>query len=148
MSKKTYIIHTYNPATRQIERVTVTREVFNTCRRTQWNIAKDTDSFFKHEIQMSSLIGGENGNYENFREFIIDRDEVDRIVAQRLLHDALHRALDELSETDYDLIKATYFEGKTLAEYGIEKKIPVSTLCERRKRILRGLKKSLKKFAE
>jgi len=40
------------------------------------------------------------------------------------------------------------FEGKTLAEYGAEKKMPVSTLCERRQRILRDLKKSLKKFSE
>ena len=148
MSNKTYIIHTYDPATRQIERVTVTREVFNACRRTQWNIAKDTESFFKHEIQMSSLIGGENGNYENFREFIIDQDEIDRIVAQRLLHDALYRALDELSESDHDLIIATFFKGKTLAEYGAEKKVSVSALCERRQRILRDLKKSLRKFTE
>lgn len=148
MSKNTYIIHTYDPATCRLERATVTREVFNACRRTQWNIAKDMEAFFKHEIQMSSLIGGENGNYENFREFIVDRDEVDRIVAQRLLHDALHRALDELSEADYDLIHATYFDGKTLAEYGAEKKMSVSSLCERRQRILRDLKKSLKKFAE
>ena len=148
MSKKTYIIHTYDPATRQVERVTVTREVFNVCHRTEWNMKDNKKTFFKHEIQMSSLIGGDDGNYENFREFIIDRDEVDRIVAQRLLHDALHRALDELSETDYDLIKSTYFEGKTLAEYGFEKKVPVSTLCKRRQRILRDLKKSLKKFAE
>jgi len=148
MSKKTYIIHTYDPATSQIERVTVTREVFNACRRSEWNIAKNMDAFFKHEIQMSSLIGGENGNYENFREFIVDHDEVDRIVAQSLLHDALHRALDALSDADYDLINATFFEGKTLAEYGAEKKMPVSTLCERRQRILRDLKKSLKKFSE
>lgn len=148
MSKKTYIIHTYDPATRQIERVTVTREVFNACRRTQWNMSKNKDSFFKHEIQMSSLIGGENGNYENFREFIVDHDEVDRIVAERLLRDALHRALDALSEPDYDLINATFFEGKTLAEYGAEKKMSVSSLCERRQRILRDLKKSLKNFAE
>lgn len=148
MSKKSYIIHTYDPATRQIERVTVTREVFNACRRTAWNMKDNKKTFFKHEIQMSSLIGGEDGNYENFREFIVDRDEVDRVVAQRLLHDALHRALDELSEADYDLINATYFDGKTLAEYGTEKKLSVSSLCERRQRILRDLKKSIKKFAE
>ena len=148
MRKKTYIIHTYDPATRQIERVTVTREVFNACRRTEWNMKDNQEAFFKHEIQMSSLIGGEDGNYENFREFIVDRDEVDRIVAQRLLYDALHRALDELSESDYDLINATFFKGKTLAEYGAEKKLSVSSLCERRQRIFRDLKKSLKKFAE
>ena len=148
MSKKTYIIHTYDPATRQIERVTVTREVFNACRRSEWNIAKNMDAFFKHEIQLSSLIGGENGNYENFREFIVDHDEVDRVVAQSLLHDALHRALDDLSDTDYDLIHAVYFEGKSLAQYAAETKVTSAALCQRKKRILRDLKKTLENFQD
>lgn len=141
MSKKTYIIHAYDPATRQIERVTVTREVFNACRRTAWNMKDNKKTFFKHEIQMSNLIGGDDGSYENFREFIIDHDEVDRIVAKRLLLDALHHALDELSNKDYDLIDAIYFQGKTLAEYGAEKRMAISSLSERRQRILRDLKK-------
>lgn len=148
MSKKTYIIHTYDPATRQIERVTVTREVFNACRRTAWNMKDNKKTFFKHEIQMTSLIGGEDGNYENFREFIVDRDEVDRVVAQRLLRDALHRALDELSDKDYDLIYAIYFEGKSLAQYAAETKATSAALCQRKNRILRDLKKTLKNFQE
>ena len=57
MSKKTYIVESYDPATRKIERVTVTHEVYNAYRRSGWNIADNNQSFFKHEIQMSSLIG-------------------------------------------------------------------------------------------
>ena len=72
MSKKTYIVESYDPATRKIERVTVTHEVYNAYRRSGWNIADNNQSFFKHEIQMSSLIGGEDGGYDNFREFIGD----------------------------------------------------------------------------
>ena len=56
MSKKTYIVESYDPATRKIERVTVTHEVYNAYRRSGWNIADNNQSFFKHEIQMSSLI--------------------------------------------------------------------------------------------
>ena len=67
MSKKTYIVESYDPATRKIERVTVTHEVYNAYRRSGWNIADNNQSFFKHEIQMSSLIGGEDGGYDNFR---------------------------------------------------------------------------------
>ena len=148
MSTKTYIINSYDPATRQIERVTVTREVFQAYHRTEWNMKDNKSSFFKHEIQMTSLIGGDEGNYENFREFIVDHDEVDRVVAERLLRDALYRALNALSDKDYDLINALYFEGKTLAEYGAEKRMAVSSLCERRQRILRDLKKNLKNFSE
>lgn len=148
MSKKTYTIHTYDPATRQIERVTVTHEVFNAFRRTEWNMKDNQEAFFKHEIQMSSLIGGEEGNYENFREFIVDHDEVDRIVADRLLCEALYRALDELSEKDYDLIHAIYFEGRSLAQYAAETKATTAALCQRKKRILRDLKKTLRNFQD
>ena len=84
MSKKTYIVESYDPATRKIERVTVTHEVYNAYRRSGWNIADNNQSFFKHEIQMSSLIGGEDGGYDNFREFIGDPEAVDNAVAERM----------------------------------------------------------------
>ena len=148
MSKKTYIVESYDPATRKIERVTVTHEVYNAYRRSGWNIADNNQSFFKHEIQMSSLIGGEDGGYDNFREFVGDPEAVDNAVAERMLLEALYKALDQLSESDCDLIRALYFEGKTLSEYGEEKGCSISTLSERRKRILRDLKKVLKNFAE
>ena len=133
---------------RKIERVTVTHEVYNAYRRSGWNIADNNQSYFKHEIQMSSLIGGEDGGYDNFREFIGDPEAVDNAVAERMLLEALYKALDQLSESDCDLIRALYFEGKTLSEYGEEKGCAISTLSERRKRILRDLKKVLKNFAE
>ena len=138
MSKKTYIVESYDPA----------HEVYNAYRRSGWNIADNNQSFFKHEIQMSSLIGGEDGGYDNFREFIGDPEAVDNAVAERMLLEALYKALDQLSESDCDLIRALYFEGKTLSEYGEEKGCAISTLSERRKRILRDLKKVLKNFAE
>lgn len=86
--------------------------------------------------------------YDNFREFIGDPEAVDNAVAERMLLEALYKALDQLSESDCDLIRALYFEGKTLSEYGEEKGCAISTLSERRKRILRDLKKVLKNFAE
>ena len=97
MSKKTYIVESYDPATRKIERVTVTHEVYNAYRRSGWNIADNNQSFFKHEIQMSSLIGGEDGGYDNFREFIGDPEAVDNAVAERMLLEALYKAIAELN---------------------------------------------------
>ena len=93
MSKKTYIVESYDPATRKIERVTVTHEVYNAYRRSGWNIADNNQSFFKHEIQMSSLIGGEDGGYDNFREFIGDPEAVDNAVAERMLLEALYTCI-------------------------------------------------------
>lgn len=70
MSEKVYVLNVYNTMTGQYELIQVTKEVFQTYRRTKWNIEDSTERFFKHETQMSSLIGGENDGYERFHEFI------------------------------------------------------------------------------
>ena len=53
--------------TGEFELVQVTKEVFQTYRRTKWHIEDSTERFYKHETQMSSLIGGENDGYECVR---------------------------------------------------------------------------------
>lgn len=63
MSEKVYVLNVYNTMTGQYELIQVTKEVFQTYRRTKWNIEDSTERFFKHETQMSSLIGGENDAY-------------------------------------------------------------------------------------
>lgn len=67
MSEKTYILNVYNTMTGEFELVQVTKEVFQTYRRTKWHIEDCTERFYKHETQMSSLIGGENDGYECVR---------------------------------------------------------------------------------
>ena len=59
MSEKAYILNIYNTMTGEFELVQVTKEVFQTYRRTKWHIEDSTERFYKHETQMSSLIGGE-----------------------------------------------------------------------------------------
>ena len=48
MSKRTYIVESYDPATRKIERVTVTHEVYNAYRRSGWNIADNNPVSYTH----------------------------------------------------------------------------------------------------
>ena len=67
MSEKAYILNVYNTMTGEFELVQVTKEVFQTYRRTKWHIEDSTERFYKHETQMSSLIGGENDGYECVR---------------------------------------------------------------------------------
>lgn len=67
MSEKAYILNIYNTMTGEFELVQVTKEVFQTYRRTKWHIEDSTERFYKHETQMSSLIGGENDGYECVR---------------------------------------------------------------------------------
>ena len=67
MSEKAYILNIYNTMTGEFELVQVTKEVFQTYRRTKWHIEDSTERFYKHETQMSSLISGENDGYECVR---------------------------------------------------------------------------------
>ena len=65
-----YILIVFNTCTQKYEEVTVSAEVYRTYNRTNWNIRDNNDSFFAHEIQLSSLIGAQDCGYENFHEFI------------------------------------------------------------------------------
>ena len=67
---KTYLITVYNTLTSKYEDVSVSEDVYRVYMRTNWNIKDNARSFYAHEIQLSSLIGGDDGAYENFREFI------------------------------------------------------------------------------
>ena len=71
MSEKTYILNVYNTMTGEFELVQVTKEVFQTYRRTKWHIEDSTERFYKHETQMSSLIGGENDGYGSMNLLIM-----------------------------------------------------------------------------
>ena len=95
MSEKVYVLNVYNTMTGQYELIQVTKEVFQTYRRTKWNIEDSTERFFKHETQMSSLIGGENEGYERFHEFIDyentpENQAIEEMVFQSLRKQAVH----------------------------------------------------------
>ena len=49
MSEKAYILNIYNTMTGEFELVQVTKEVFQTYRRTKWHIEDSTERFYKHE---------------------------------------------------------------------------------------------------
>ena len=47
MSEKTYILNVYNTMTGEFELVQVTKEVFQTYRRTKWHIEDSTERFYR-----------------------------------------------------------------------------------------------------
>lgn len=65
-----YTLIVFNTCTQKYEEVTVTEEVYRAYCRTGWNIKDNDQSFFDHEIQLSGMIGSQDGAYENFREFV------------------------------------------------------------------------------
>ena len=60
---------------------------------------------------MSGLIGGEDGAYENFREFIDTENTPDSVVPEQIQTEELRRILTQLSEADRQLIQALFFDG-------------------------------------
>lgn len=141
IENKKYTLTVYNTVTRRNEEVEVTREVYHAYRRTGWNIEDNDASFFEHEIQMSSLIGGEDGAYENFREFIDTENIPDNTVLKETEIEALRRAVSALPDADKALIKALFYDGLTEREYAKETGIPQKTINNRKMVILRKLRK-------
>ena len=92
MEKEIYTLKVYNTLTKQYEDVVVTKKVYDTYRRTEWNIKDNDESFYDHEIQISGLIGGEDNGYENFREFIDEEDTPENIVIEQSLIEKLENS--------------------------------------------------------
>lgn len=141
IENKKYTLTVYNTATRRNEEVEVTREVYHAYRRTGWNIEDNDASFFEHEIQMSGLIGGEDGAYENFREFIDTENVPDNTVLKKMEIKALQRAVSALPDADKALIQALFYDGLSEREYAKETGIPQKTINNRKMVILRKLRK-------
>jgi len=146
MDKKIYIVKVYDTITRQFADVTVTKEVYDTYHRTEWNIKDNNDSFYNHEIQMSGLIGGEEDGYENFHEFVDDENTPENSVINEELKRAVLEGVDELDQNDRELIYALFLEGMSGREYSRKSGIPQTTINYRKKKILDGIRKNKKFF--
>lgn len=143
IEKQTCILSVYNTLTGKIEEVEVPQEVYHACRRSAWNIDDNNKSFYAHEIQLSGLIGGEDGAYENFREFIDTENTPDSIVPEQLQTEELRRILTQLSESDRQLIQAFFFEGLTEQKYADQLGVAQQVINRKKHRILKKLKKLL-----
>ena len=140
---KKYTLMVYNTVTHRNEEIEVTREVYHAYRRTGWGIENNDASFFDHEIQMSGLIGGEEGAYENFKEFIDTENIPDNTVLKIVEIEALRKALSALSDTDKALVQALFYEGLTEQEYASQVGISQQMINRKKQRILKLLKKLL-----
>ena len=144
MESKKYILTVFNTLTQRNEEIEVDEEVYHIFRRTGWNIKDSDRSFFAHEIQMSGMIGGQDGPYENFKEFLNTRDVPENIVLKEMEHQALYHAVSILPKADRHLVRALFYEGKTEQEYAQELSVSQQAVHKRKARILGELKKFLK----
>ena len=143
MKKNT--VRVYDTVSKKYVDVEVSEEVRVHYNRTQWNIDDNNKSFYNHEIQFSALIGGKDGTFENFREFINEHEDVEEKAVYKVLIERLYDCLIFLPESDRELIEMLYFEGMTEREcaefYGISQK----NINKKKAKILCKLNKPLEK---
>ncbi len=137
-------IKVYDTISKKFVEIEVTDEVGTYYNRTGWNIDDNNESFYKHEIQFSTLKGSFDNSFENFHEFI-SRYDLEKEVEKKVLVEHLYKSLEILSDTDRELIEMIYFDNKTEREcaefYGISQK----NINKKKKRILYKMYKLLKK---
>lgn len=140
MKKST--VRVYDTISKKYVDIEVNEEICTYYKRSQWNMDDNDDSFYKHEIQFSALIGGNDGKFENFTEFIIE-NRVEKEVINKVLIEKLYECLNSLSSLDRQLVEMLFFEGKTEREcaayYGISQK----NINKKKRRILCKLHKLL-----
>lgn len=138
--KELYTLLIYDPATGTEQAVLVTKEIYDEFRRGEWRIHKNNDKHEANETPFSSLIGGEDGAYENFREFVSYEDNPEAIYMDADPSRELHRAIAMLCEEDRLLIKALFFDGLSERQYAEQIKVCRNAVHKRKVRILRDLK--------
>ena len=127
------------------EEVEVSKEVAIAYKRTGWCIEKRDQKFFDNEIQFSQLIGGKDGAYENFREFISGSDELQENVEKEELVESLYMALKTLNEKELHIIIFLFFEGLTETECAERIGVAQQVLNRKKHKIFKKIKKFLKR---
>lgn len=135
--------HVYDPATGTYVDVEVSNAVYNCYRRTSWAICYNDQQFHAHEIQFSSLKGGEGDAFEGFSEFISEALDPERLLCEALPDQALYHAFMRLTPADRQLLRALILEGKTERWYAQQTGLSQKTIHNRKQHAIRKLKRFL-----
>jgi RNA polymerase sigma factor (sigma-70 family) len=144
MKDKIFTLRVLNTFTNSYEDVEVTQEIYITALRDEWNIKNSDKRFYKHEIQVSCLIGAEDGKSSDFKEFVSDENNPEKICIENENEVLLKRAFTALSKEEQELVIALYFNGKAEREYSNETGMPQKTINNRKHRIVNKLKTLMK----
>ncbi len=141
MKKNT--VRVYDIISKKVVEVEVSDEVRTHYNRTQWNIDDNNESFYKHEIQFSALIGGHENAFENFKEFMTDYN-VETETDRKMFIEKLYNNLELLSKAERELIVMLYFENKTESECASLMHTTQQNINKKKSNILCKLHKLLK----
>ena len=129
------ILKVYDTITGKMVDVEVTPEVYEAYMRTGWNIHDNNESFYKHEIQFSQLVGGNEGAYENFDEFIQDDDYEDEII-NKIYLERLPSVMKQLSKDDRELIDLMFYKNMSEEQIAEKKGVSHQNISQKKQRIL------------
>lgn len=138
-----YTLSVFNTFTSRYMETEVSKEVYDEYRRGEWRINKNNDKHSSNETPFSALIGGKNGNYENFHEFVSDNDNPERIMTANIQTEKLLEAIASLNKEEQALIHAVFFEDKNDYEYAVQIGVTHQGVNKRKKNILKKIRKFL-----
>lgn len=141
----TYMVTVWNTVTSQYEETAVPKAVYDEYRRGEWRISKSNDKHAAKETPFSALIGGEDGGFENFHEFMSDERNPGTLVEDGWLTGELQKAIASLSHEDQRLIEALFFKGMSERDYANQLGVYHNAVHKRKIRILSKIKKFLEK---
>ena len=136
----------YDTLTGRHVNVPVREDVYHEYMRGLETIKEQNKRFYAHEIQMSQLVGGEDGSYDNFSEFVSSEDDPYKTMVHRTLLDVLRQEMEHMTPAEQDLIDAIFFENLSEREYSEISGLPQKTINNRKRTILRRLKEKMKKY--
>lgn len=141
MNSKT--VRVYDTINKKYVDVEVTPEVYAAYMRTGWNIHDNNESFYKHEIQFSQLIGGNEGTFENFDEFITDLCTTSGRAITVTLVKSTRSCIKMLKEHEVRLLTMIYYDGLTEQECALIIGTTRQNIHNKHRRILAKIHKLL-----
>lgn len=140
---KLYAIKVLDTTTGKEKIIHVCKEVYDEFRRGEWRIEKNDGKHNANATVFSSLLGGEDGAYENFHEFIDYDSDPSELLLKAMMVEKLYSALEHLEKAERELIDALFFQEMTEREYAKKKGVCRNAIHKRKVRILENLKKFL-----
>lgn len=119
---------------------------YRTYYRTGWNIKDNNQKFFDNEIQMSGMIGSQDGAYENFREFVDTINTPENIALEQMMIEALYQAISALSAEEQALVQGLIFNGMTEREYAEQMGVYRNAIHEKKVRVIKKIKKFIENW--
>lgn len=142
---KNRTVRVYDTATGEVIEIKVSQDIYDEYTRTCWNIHDNNESFFAHEIQFSQLIGGNDGAFENFGEFITEQDPTFDEAVKNMYIEKVLEAVKKLKRSERELIRMIYFENMSEHDCARHYGISCKNINKKKVRILSKLYKLIKK---